>query len=499
MALMDLALRTYFRFRQQRIEAVLADPMRYQHKILKRLLQSNRGCAYGKAYDFGSVKDYNDYKKALPLVVYEDVFPQIERMIDKEPNVLVSAPVNWFAKSSGTTNDRSKYIPVTKNYLINGHLKCTWTTASIIYNEDPTAKLFEDKNLIMGGSLDRQSNGVTIGDISAIMLHHFPKIGRRFATPDFDTALIANWDEKIKKIAAICAHEKVTLMGGVPTWTMVLIKEILSQTGAANLSEVWPDLKSYLHGGIGFEPYREAFKKYIPSDKVVYREVYNASEGYFGIQSHKDEEGVALLCDHEIFYEFIAHAQYEQDNQEILLLDEVDVGIDYVIVISNTSGLYRYVIGDVIQFVSIRPYKLKVVGRTQQHINVFGEELMVSNTDSALAEVCKRHGAEVHEYTVAPIYMDSQNAGGHEWVIEFKKEPSSLSDFARDLDSKLRQLNSDYDAKRFRDMAMRPLVIRPVSRGTIEQWQRKHNKYGNQYKFPRLQNNRDLVESLVSS
>lgn len=494
--IMDPILRLYFRYRQRKIEQVVAKPEKYQDRQLKWILERQKHSNYGQKHDFDSIRSLEDYQNAVPLVKYEDIAEDILTMMDGKQGVLVTDKVKWFARSSGTTRGRSKYIPTTQNYLINGHLKCTWNAASVIYNEDPTARLFADKNLIMGGSLEDLGGGRVVGDISAIMLRNFPKIGRRFSTPDIEIALDKDWDRKIKYIAQHCTKERITLLGGVPTWTMVLFKEILKETGADNICEVWPDLKSYLHGGIGFDPYREIFRKYLPSDKVIFREVYNSSEGYFAIQNKKDEDGMLLLCDHQIFYEFIPFLEYGNDDPTVLIIGDVATNVPYVMVITNSSGLYRYVIGDVIKFVSTQPYKIKVIGRTEQYINVFGEEVMVGNTDQAINEVCRRHEASVRDYTVAPVYMSESHKGGHEWAIEFIIEPKSMETFQTDLDAELRKLNSDYDAKRYQNMAMLPLIVSRLAIGTLEKWQRKHKRYGGQYKLQRLRSDRDLLEQL---
>ena len=496
---MDRVLRTYFKYRQQRIAAVLADPFPYQERILGRILKANRHTAYGRALDFEKISSYRDYCSAVPVVDYESIYPYIARMMEAEPKVLVSDPVSWFAKSSGTTNDRSKYLPITRNYLTSGHLKCTWFTASAIYNEDPGAKLFKDKNLIMVGSLEQRPQGITVGDISAIMLHHYPKIGRGFSTPDIEIALIPDWDEKISRIAELCIHERVTLLGGVPTWTLVLFKEILRRTGTDNILEVWPHLKSYMHGGVGFGPYRKTFDDYLPGDQVVYREIYNASEGYFAVQNNKAEDGMALLCDHAIFYEFLPYGESADDHKNYLTLREVEMDQKYEMIITTASGLYRYAMGDVITFVSTLPYKIKVLGRTQEYLNVFGEELMVANTDQALTTVAERHGAVIQDYTVAPLYMDTTSKGGHQWAIEFLKRPASVMAFSNALDAELRLLNSDYDAKRYKDMAMLPLELIVLEHGSVERWQRQQGKYGRQHKLPRLRNDRGLMEMLIEN
>lgn len=417
--LVDRILRLYFRYRQQQIDKVLSDPIKYQQKVLHEIITRHSGCDYGKKYHFDKISNYKEYAQEVPIVKYEEIVPHIQNMMTGTKNILVTDEVSWFAKSSGTADGRSKYIPVTKHYLTQGHLKCTWTSASVIYNEDPTARLFADKNLIMAGSLEQWPHDIMVGDISAIMLHHFPQIGRRFATPSFEVALIPDWEEKIRRVAEIASKERVTLLGGVPTWTIVLFQEILRQTGADNISEVWPHLKTYMHGGVGFDPFREEFKRYLPSEDVVYREVYNATEGYFALQDKKDISGMSLLCDHQIFYEFIPKGKEDQGHDYIVPLQDVELDTDYIMVITNSAGLYRYKLGDLVRFVNLRPYKIKVVGRTEQYLNVFGEELMISNTDAAIAAVSRAHSASVRDYSVAPRYMDGNTNGRHDWVIEF--------------------------------------------------------------------------------
>ena len=497
--LVDSILRLYFKYRQQQIDKVLGDPVPYQQKILKQILARHSASEYGKKYGFGKLTGYKDFAKAVPIVKYEEIVPHVQNMMSGAKNILVTDKVSWFAKSSGTANGRSKYIPVTKHYLTQGHLKCTWTSASVIYNEDPTARLFADKNLIMAGSLEQRPHDIRVGDISAIMLHHFPQIGRRFATPSFEVALIPDWEEKIRRVAEIASKERVTLLGGVPTWTIVLFKEILRQTGAANISEVWPHLKTYMHGGVGFDPFREEFRQYLPSKDVTYREVYNATEGYFALQNEKDVSGMSLLCDHQIFYEFIPKEKELECHAHIIPLEEVEIDKDYIIVITNSAGLYRYKMGDLVRFVSLAPYKIKVVGRTEQYLNVFGEELMISNTDAAITAVSRTHGVSVRDYSVAPRYMDSDINGRHDWVIEFNSPlPDSLASFEQDLDAHLRFVNSDYDAKRYRDIALSPLKIHVLQSGTVDQWLRQNNKYGGQNKLTRLSNDRLLLDKLLA-
>jgi hypothetical protein len=497
--LMDKLLRRYFKYRQRQIEKVLRNPVPYQLRLLKQILHKNRNCDYGKQYKFDQITTYDQYAAGLPIVTYEQLYPYIEKMLRGVPRILVNEPVRWFAKSSGTTNARSKFIPTTLSYLNKGHLKSTWFTASAIYNEDPHCKLFAQKNLIMAGSLTPLPHGITTGDISAIMMYHYPKIGRRFSTPQRDLALTADWDKKIELMVAHCTDDKVTLIGGVPTWTIVLIKSLLAKSGKETLTEVWPDLKTYMHGGVGFGPYAALLRKYMPADKVTFREVYNASEGYFAIQDKSAEEGMSLLCDHQVFYEFVPLEALDQANPQARPLWQVEMGKLYAIVITTSSGLYRYKIGDLVEFTSLLPYKIKVRGRVEQYLNVFGEELIVAHTDAAIKEASRQTGAVIKDYTVAPLFMSTTDRGGHEWGIEFEIEPASLAEFEALLDKVLRAVNSDYDAKRYKDMALAPLVVHVLEQGSVEAWQRRHDKYGRQYKVPRLSNDRKLLEQLLDT
>lgn len=498
MGITDKILFNYFKWRQKKIDAVIASPVQYQNKVLLSIIQRNKGSEWGKKFGFNSITNVDDYKKNMPLVNYSDVYPYIKRMMHKEQNLIVSEPINWFAKSSGTSTGRSKYIPVSKSFLKEGHLKCAWDAASFIYNEDPMAKLFKDRSLIMGGSLESINDYQIAGDISAIILNNFPKIGRRFYTPDFETALLPNWDEKINRIAEITSKQDVTLLAGVPSWTIVLLKAILDKSGKDNISEVWPNLRSYLHGGVGFGPYKSTFKKLIPSNKLVYREVYNASEGYFSIQNNKDQDGMLLLCDHGIYYEFIPEPQVSYENPDVLNLNDLEIGKNYALVITTMDGLYRYRIGDVVQLVDKFPFKIKVVGRENEMINVFGEEVSVLNTDMALAKVCDKLQISASQYTVGPEYMTENKAGKHIWLIEFNQEPKNLNNFKIQLDKELQNINSDYEAKRSKNMALINLDVLVAKKGTFEKWLRQKGKYGGQNKVPRLKNDNTLINDILT-
>jgi len=492
----DRILLNYFKWRQRTLEKMMADPGYYQHKLLRRILKDNAETEYGKAHNFSAIKSPKEFSSAVPINTYEDLYPSIKRMMEGQKNILCRDEINWFAKSSGTSTNRSKYVPVSKNYLVKGHLKCAWDAASFIYNDDPKARLFADKSLIMGGSIETLPSGKQAGDISGIIIKHFPKVGKRFYTPDFETALMQNWDDKIKKMAGICSKEKLTLVAGVPSWLMVLFDEILFQTGADNIMQVWPGLRSFLHGGVSFEPYREQFKRYLPTDQINYREVYNASEGYFAIQNKAAEDGMLLLCDNEIYYEFQEWNSDQEKEGDCVELGDLEIGKSYALLISNSSGLYRYRIGDLVAVVSKAPLKIKITGRTHSMINVFGEEVSVSNTDMAISACCHLHKAEIKEYTVAPIYSSEKGMGAHEWLIEFAQAPENIESFAEDLDYQLRKLNSDYDAKRSHDLALKKLKLRSLSKGSFEKWMRSRSRYGGQNKVPRLRNDRIIVDEI---
>lgn len=489
-------LKTYFKWRQKSLEKICKNPHYYQKAILSRIVSENVSSQFGMSHNFNQIKSLNEYRKAVPLQTYESISPSINKMLRGDKNVLCSDEITWFAKSSGTTTGRSKYIPVSLNYLNKGHLKCAWDAATIIYNEDPKANLFKDRSIIMGGSLEQFDKGIMAGDISAVIINHFPKIGEPFYTPDIKTALLPDWEEKIEKIAKITSTQNLTLLAGVPTWTIVLLNKILELTGKENISEVWPNLRSYLHGGVNFDPYVNEFKRLIPSDDVIYREVYNSSEGYFAIQDNKDIHSMLLLCNHEIYYEFIPMSEIHNSTPYCISLKQVERDKDYAIVISNTAGLYRYIIGDVVNFSSTMPYRINITGRINQQINVFGEELSIANASKALSTTCFEHKVDVNEFTIAPIFMKQGSAGAHEWWIEFRSPPKNIAAFEQTLDQELRKLNSDYDAKRSYDLTLKNLKIISVAKGTFENWYRSKNKYGGQNKIQKMRNDRVLVDEL---
>lgn len=476
----------------------MQDPVLTQRKIFDYLIFRGEETEYGKKFDFGSITGRKEFADRVPVVEYDDIKKYISRMMYGEADVLWPGVVDWFSKSSGTTSDKSKFIPVSRENLRKCHIKGSWDVVTFLYNDRPESRIFEDKNLVMGGSISHfdAHPETRFGDISGIMLYNMPSIGRPFYSPDFETALESDWDIKIEKMAHICSAESICMFGGVPTWTIVLFRRILEMTGKDNMLEVWPDVQTYVHGGVGFDPYKKYFKELLPSDSFNYLEVYNASEGYFAIQNNLSEEGMLLLMDNGVYYEFMPVEEYGSENPKTVLLEEVELDKNYALIITTNSGLWRYMMGDTISFTSLKPHKIKITGRTKHFINVFGEEVMVSNTDRALARTCEDHDAVVNEYSVGPVFFKGESKGGHEWLIEFTKEPLDIEQFASDLDLNLQSINSDYEAKRYGNMALDPLLLTKVPVGTFMNWMKIRGKLGGQNKVPRLSNSRNYIDEI---
>jgi hypothetical protein len=469
-------------------------PYRAQKQWLTKLTQMAKNTEYGKRYGFASINSYKQFAEQVPIVDYEEIKPEIKKMMHGQKDVLWPGYVRWFSKSSGTTSDKSKYIPVPSQNLRQCHIQGSWDSMSILYQHRPDAQNFAKKSLIMGGSISRFEPypKTRTGDVSAVMLYNMPVIGRPFYTPDFETALLDDWEEKIERMTNITMNEDVVMIGGVPTWTVVLFNRILEKTGKEHMLEVWPNAMAYLHGGVGFDPYEEQFRKYFPDDTFLYQEIYNASEGFIGIQDDQAVDAMLLLSDNAMFFEF-----EDMASGEVVPLEGVKPGLDYSLIMSTNSGLWRYRIGDTVKFESVLPHRFHISGRTQQFINVFGEEVMIANTDKALAKTCREMGVEAEEYTVAPIFLDETDKGGHEWLIEFKRIPSDIEAFADRLDKNLQKINSDYEAKRSYNLALERLRLTPVSRGTFHKWMRSRGKYGGQNKVPRLSNSRKYVDQIL--
>lgn len=489
----------YLRYRYSRIQKMYLDPVSVQADQFASLLENLKSTHYGLAHGANAVKTYDDFRKALPIVEYEDIYPFIRKSMMGEDSILWPGKTMHFAKSSGTTNDRSKFIPITEHNLFENHITSSWDAMSILYSIQPDARIFEGKTLLIGGSLSTfpENPAVTIGDVSAILMSNMPMVARPFYTPNMEIALMNEWESKLEKTAEDSLKVDVVNFAGVPTWTIVLFKKILEKTGAKNMLEVWPNLRTYLHGGVNFDPYVTQFKELIPSDDFLYMEVYNASEGYFAFQDQKDDKSMLLLLDNAVFYEFIPLEDFQNGHKNAIPIWDVEPGVQYVIVISTSSGLWRYLPGDTVVFTSIKPYRIKISGRSKHFINVFGEEVMVSNTDQALKLTCETFNVQVTDYTAAPVFMSEHGKGGHEWLIEFVNPPQDLQAFAKALDLNLQKINSDYEAKRHRDIALQNLILHAVPPGTFLQWLKSKGKMGGQNKVPRLSNKRDTLEEIL--
>ena len=498
--IVNTTLRLYLKTRFKKIEHSISHPHITQSDVLEYLLYTASDTEFGNKYDFKTITSYEEYKARLPVFTYDGLKPYIERMMLGERDVLWPGYVKWYAKSSGTTSDKSKFIPVSTQNLKECHIKGSWDTVAILYHNLPEAKIFEFKNLIIGGTIyDFKPYPETkYGDVSAILIHHMPFIGRPFYIPDFETAFMKKWEEKLERIAQLSAiDEDITSIGGVPTWNIALFRRILEITGKKHLLEVWPKLEVYVHGGVNFSPYRNHFKALIPKNDFIYQEVYNASEGHFSTQDDIGSNDMLLFLDNGVFYEFIPMEGSHESN-EPLPLQYVELYKNYALAITTSSGLWRYLIGDTVRFTSLEPYRIQITGRTKHFINAFGEEVMVSNADHALSLACTDTRTIICDYTVAPIYFDQTGRGAHEWWIEFEKPPQNLKKFSDLLDQYLQQANSDYEAKRYQDIAMGPLIIRSLPKGTFNRWLKMKGKAGAQTKVPRLSNNRDFADELTN-
>lgn len=493
----------YCRRRIPMLRSYWQQPEISQNAILMALLRQSANTEWGKKYDYKSIKTVAEYQSRVPISTYEDIAPYIDRMIKGEPNVLYTGLVSSFSKSSGTTNDKSKFIPVTAASLNNCQIKGSLDMASWWYENNPNTQWMGlGASLVMGGTwkVVNQNPRIIAGDVSGLMMQFMPFYAKTVQALDTATAVMPEWEAKIERIVKTLAkNPKLTNISGVPTWTLVLLRQLLDYTGKSNALELFPNFEVYMHGGVSFEPYRAQFNALFPSDKVQYRNIYNASEGFFAGQIDSDSDDMLLLMDNGVFFEFLPLDQLDNPNARPLTVAEVEVGRPYALLITTNAGLWRYLIGDVVQFASLHPHKIQIVGRTQQFINVFGEELMVSNTDEALRLVCQQHKAEIVEYTAAPIFLTEAQKGGHEWLIEFRQPPANILAFAADLDATLKQLNSDYEAKRHKDIALLPLVLHSLPTGSFQNWLKSKGKIGGQHKVPRLSNNRKYIEEILST
>lgn len=481
------------------IEFFLKYPHEVQSDWFRKLIFNAQNTEWGKRYGYHSINSYEDFKGRVPLQDYESLKPFILDIKQGKHNVLWPGEVKWFAKSSGTSNDKSKFIPITQESLEECHFKGGKDLLALYFNSNPESKLFGGKTLSLGGShkINSFSNDSYYGDLSSILMQNLPFWIQMFQTPDISVSLMDEWESKIQKMAEITKDANVTCLAGVPSWTMVLLKRVLELTGKKTIHDVWPELELFVHGGVSFTPYRSQFEQLIQNPKMNYLETYNASEGFFGIQDQNINEGMLLMLDYGIFYEFIPMSAYVQGDLNAISLDQVELNVNYAVVITSNGGLWRYLIGDTVMFTSVNPYRIKVSGRTTGFINAFGEELMISNAEKALNIACSETGASIRDYTAAPVYMSNRSEGAHEWLIEFSHSPDNLDQFVSLLDEALKKLNSDYEAKRYNNMALSKPMLRAVPEKTFYNWLKSKNKLGGQHKVPRLNNDRRIIDEIL--
>lgn len=494
----NAAFSWWIKKRMKNISHAVESPLLAQKKVFDFLVSQGGKTSFGSSYSFNKINNFKAFSSNVPLHSYEDLYPYIEQIIKGEHDVLWPGKIKWFSKSSGTTNAKSKIIPVSKEAIFDCHYKGGKDLLSIYHHRNKGAKLFGGKHLILGGSseLNKLGEDSYIGDLSAIIIRNLPFWTEIRRTPKRKIALMSNWDKKIDLMSTSVLKEDIRIIAGVPSWMLVLLQEVLEKSEGKTIKHLWPKLQMYMHGGVNFEPYQNQFKELLRGLDINYYQTYNASEGFFGLQYNNEDDDMILLTDHGIYYEFIPMDQFDGTNSKTIELKDVEIDKNYALVISTNAGLWRYIIGDTVKFTSTQPYKIKVTGRTKHFINAFGEELIIENTDQAITKASNQTGAKMIDYTVAPIYIEGQSRGGHEWLIEFEKAPNELDEFTKILDETLKKLNSDYEAKRFNDMILEPPKIKVLAQGTFHQWLSTKDKMGGQNKIPRLSNNRTFVEEL---
>lgn len=480
------------------MELFLKYPNEVQLELLHVLLETARNTEFGKQYDFSSIHNYETFKERIPIRSYEDYEEMIERSRLGQHNIFWPTPIKWFAKSSGTTNAKSKFIPVSQESLEDCHYAAGKDLLCMYLNNNENSKLFTGKSLRLGGSKELyKENGTSFGDLSAIIIDNMPFWAEYSSTPSNEVSLMSDWETKMIAIVNETIQENVTSLAGVPSWMLVLLNQVLETTGNDHIYQIWNNIEVYFHGGVSFEPYRDQYQKIFPGNSFRYYEIYNASEGFFAIQDRNESSELLLMLDYGIFYEFIPMNTYGTNDEKVIPLSEVEIGVNYAVIITTNAGLWRYKIGDTVRFTSTNPYRIKVSGRTKHHINVFGEELIIENAEEALRKTTKETNSEIVDYTVAPIFMKGREKGAHEWIIEFNKSPNDLELFANLLDQNLQNINSDYEAKRYNNTTLNILKINKARPQLFYDWLKKNDKLGGQHKIPRLSNSRKYMDELL--
>ncbi|MFO7722258.1 MAG: GH3 auxin-responsive promoter family protein [Bacteroidales bacterium] len=484
--------------RIHQIDLFLKYPVEVQMEWFKKLITKASDTEWGRQYGYVSIENPDIFRERVPLQEYREIKPYVERLRTGEQNLLWPTQIRWFAKSSGTTGEKSKYIPVSSEALEECHFKGGKDLLSFYCNNNPDTQIFDGKTLGLGGTHDYSSEKPAPyhGDVSAVIMQNLPFWFELIRTPDLSTALMDDWEEKLSRIARITSMENVTIISGVPSWMLLLLKKILDITGAESIDQVWPHLELFTHGGVNFSPYRQKYHDICPPS-LRYYETYNASEGFFGIQDRNAADDMLLMLDYGIFYEFIPLNELGNEHPKTILLDQVETNTPYALVISTNSGLWRYIIGDTIIFTSLDPFRVRITGRTKSFINAFGEELVVDNAEKAIDRACRKTNATINEYTVAPVYLNGTEAGSHQWLIEFENEPDNIPYFIEILDNALKALNSDYEAKRYKDLILSKPQLVNLPRGTFYKWLKSKGKLGGQYKVPRLSNDRTYADEIL--
>ena len=500
MNLTSIVNKLYFQPRRRELEHYVNEGEEMQHEILQYLVKRGKDTEYGRKYLFSTINNYNDFAQNIPLNTYEELKGYIDRMRHGERNILWPGQVKWYAKSSGTTNDKSKFIPITHEGLQNVHYQGGKDVLAYYLSNNPDSKLFSGKGLILGGSHSPNYNlsNSLVGDLSAILIENINPLANLVRVPSKEVALLSDFEVKRDRMAKEVISQNVTNISGVPSWMLSVLVRVMELSGKKHLQEVWPNLEVFFHGGIAFTPYREQYEQLITKQDMHYMETYNASEGFFGIQDDPNDKSMLLTLDYGVYYEFLPMDEFENEKPNIVPLEGVEVGRSYAMIISTVCGLWRYEIGDTIQFTSVRPYKFVITGRTKYFINAFGEELIMDNAEKGIEAACKATGAQISDYTAAPIFMDSNAKCRHQWLIEFTKMPDSISDFERILDSKLQEINSDYEAKRFHDVTLQQLEVVVARKDLFNDWLKSKGKLGGQHKIPRLSNSRKNIDEMLA-